>query len=217
MSKVDFDVSRYPEKRRWYHLLALDLFLQFVRKFWHVQASGVENIPRDRNFVMCCNHQSSIDLYYVIGHLNKKQQKEVFTFLKREALDFSFIHRFGHRAVQCVPLDRSGPGCVGSLLRARKLLEEGKILVVFPEGTRTKDGKIHEFLDGAGHLAFTAQKDILPVRIEGAFQAWPHYKNASFYAKREVRVIYLPLISVSEYKVNELMSVARSRIMEGHQ
>jgi 1-acyl-sn-glycerol-3-phosphate acyltransferase len=69
--------------------------------------------------------------------------------------------------------ERRGPGCATSLLRARQFLAGGQSLVIFPEGTRAKDGQIQRFKKGVGKLALATGAQVIPIWIDGTYAALP--------------------------------------------
>lgn len=64
-----------------------------------------------------------------------------------------------------------------SIDAAAELIKKGKNVVIYPEGTTSRDGKIHRFKKGGLHLALASQSTILPVRIKGTYKAWPNNSN----------------------------------------
>ena len=68
--------------------------------------------------------------------------------------------------------------------RAADTVRAGKTMLLFPEGTRSTDGAVHEFKSTLGHLALTTRVDILPVHLGGTYESWP--KGRRFPIKREI-------------------------------
>ena len=96
-----------------------------------------------------------------------------------------------------VPMTRSG-SLRQALRQAGALLEQGKTVLIFPEGTRSPDGSIHEFKASLGHLALHHDKDIVPIWLGGTHAALP--KGSTLPRQREVEArIGLPLLA-SELK-----------------
>ena len=76
------------------------------------------------------------------------------------------------KSIGAIPIDRDGIG-LGGIKESLKLLKHGEMVLIFPEGTRTPDGEIAAFRPGFTTLAARSNAAILPVAIDGAYQAWP--------------------------------------------
>jgi 1-acyl-sn-glycerol-3-phosphate acyltransferase len=159
-------IERPNLQHLWYH------FLQYVLRLvgvlgYHVRYSGQHNIPTTGGALVVSNHQSHFDPPLVgIGGMRPMN------FIARETLFRSRPFSWLLHSVGAFPLDREGIGLAG-IKKALKLLKSGEMVVIFPEGTRTKDGEIGPFRPGFTTLAVRAKTAILPVAIEGAFACWP--------------------------------------------
>jgi 1-acyl-sn-glycerol-3-phosphate acyltransferase len=108
-----------------------------------------------------------------------------------------------------IPLRRNGD-FRDSLHRAEEMLNAGGILLIYPEGTRTKDGTVHAFHEGFAYLAKSTHADVLPVKLEGAFDVWPFNKQASFFTKRSVKVTFYPAFHPDSYSAHELTEAVQN-------
>jgi 1-acyl-sn-glycerol-3-phosphate acyltransferase len=121
------------------------------------------------------------------------------------------IRRLGH-----IPIERERPfRAVGSLSAAAKALQNGVSLIMFPEGTRTRDGKLLPFKRGAFHLAQTAGVDIVPVVQSGSFALNNKFEGRLW--PGEVRVTILPPIHYFEFAImdsRQLRDMVRERMQE---
>lgn len=130
-----------------------------------VDVSGLENVPRGA-FVYVSNHQSILDVI-VLGSVLTGDYKWA---AKRELLSVPFLgwhlKLAGH-----VPVERSrGPRAAAEVIgRFEDTLRRGKPLLVFPEGTRTPDGRLHPFKNGGFYAAVRAGAPVVPVAIEGTY------------------------------------------------
>jgi 1-acyl-sn-glycerol-3-phosphate acyltransferase len=123
-------------------------------------------IPATGPVVLLANHESHLDPV-LVGVATRRP----ISYLARKSL---FQGPFGRliRSVNAIPLDREGVGIAG-LREVIHRLREGEATLVFPEGTRTHDGQLGVFQPGFGILARRSGATIVPVGIEGAYEAWP--------------------------------------------
>lgn len=75
-----------------------------------------------------------------------------------------------------IPVNREG-NTVPVLLRAKECLDQGKMLIIFPEGARSRDGSMLPFKEGCAQIAWKAKKSIVPVSIEGGFEIFPRWRR----------------------------------------
>ena len=131
----------------------------------YIEASGEENVP-DGGFVYASNHESLIDIL-VLGAALPGDFKWA---AKRSVMNVPFLG-WHLRLAGHVPVDRSqGKGAVIAAIEAfESVLRDEKPLLVFPEGTRTEDGKLRPFKNGAFHAAVLTGKPVVPVALRGTF------------------------------------------------
>jgi len=131
----------------------------------YIQANGEENIP-DGGFVFASNHESLIDIL-VLGAALPSDFKWA---AKRSVMNIPFLG-WHLRLAGHVPVDRNqGKGAATAVLEAfERVLRDDKPLLVFPEGTRTEDGKLRPFKNGAFQAAVLTGKPVVPVALKGTF------------------------------------------------
>ena len=127
-----------------------------------VEVRGLDRLPRDRTFIFVSNHQSIYDIPVIFATLPYQLR-----IIAKESLgSFPFLgwhlRRNGHLLV-----DRRNPDRAGILRRWRALVGEGLSLVIFPEGTRSADGRVGRFKAGSFLLAVEAQLPVVPLSIDG--------------------------------------------------
>jgi 1-acyl-sn-glycerol-3-phosphate acyltransferase len=131
-----------------------------------VDIEGLEHVPSDGPFVYAANHQSIVDII-VLGSVLPRDYKWA---AKRSMFKTPFLgwhlQLAGH-----VPVDRSsGSRAAAEVIdRFTKVLQAGKGLLVFPEGTRSPDGSMKAFKNGAFYAAVRAAAPVVPVALEGTF------------------------------------------------
>ncbi len=126
-----------------------------------------EHVPDDGPVILVSNHQSFLDPM-IVGY---GLQREV-SYMARDSLFRNPIFGWFIRSVHAFPV-RRGEADMRAIKETFKLLKDGKVVLMFPEATRTRDGKITPFKPGLALLAQKAKATVVPVVIDGAFEAWP--------------------------------------------
>lgn len=178
-----------------------------------LDVSGLERINKKTSYVFMCNHLSAIDgplLYVLIP-------QSIRVILKKEAFRIPVIG-LAMRLVGFIPVDRKGlRGGKKSIERAaRTIKEKGYSFLIFPEGTRSRDGKLQLFKRGGFFLALNSQVPVAPVSIQGTFEIMP--KKSFFIKKGNVRVAFHPVVPVQEYNrdtLPRLMDRVRGAVQSG--
>ncbi|GAB4363451.1 MAG: lysophospholipid acyltransferase family protein [Deltaproteobacteria bacterium] len=155
---------------------------------WPVRVLGGDRLP-EGGVVLVANHQSLVDIPLCLAAF----PREICFIAKRE---LGRIPLFGRamRAAGNLFIDREDPRDAVHLVRqARGLLERGRAVVVFPEGTRSDDGSIGEFRPGAFHIAWKTGSPLVPVYLAGGRQALP--KGSLLVQSAELVVRVLPPVS----------------------
>ncbi len=145
-------------------VVTLVLLMLFFRLRWR----GAANLPRSGGVLVVANHQSYLDPPLVGCVMGSRQ----FDFLARAGLFEVRWLRPIITALHSVPVRESGgdPASIKEILRR---LAMGRVVLVFPEGTRTRDGSIGEFKRGVALILRKSECPVLPVGIAGAYEAWP--------------------------------------------
>lgn len=129
-----------------------------------VKVTGLENIPRDRHFVLMSNHQSLVDVLILLKVLPVR-----FSFIAKKQLQWVPILGWDMRLQGHFFIDRSNPRLASHQLQKIKLtVQKGRSLLFFPEGTRSPDGRLLPFKRGGFIIAQETGTPILPVCIKGA-------------------------------------------------
>lgn len=134
--------------------------------FYRVSLTGASNIPRKGAAVLCANHLGQMDMFF-IGY----KLKRMIRYMAKEELFKNPIIGFLITRLGAFPVKR-GKADVGSVRKALKLLEEGHIVGIFPEATRTR-GKEREEIrvkPGAAMLAVNSGVPVIPVAIKGSYK-----------------------------------------------
>lgn len=135
--------------------------------------NGRENVPLNRPVIFVANHCSHLD----IGTLCKSLPVNLHFIGKKELIWAPVVGWYmwvaGH-----IFIDRSNKKkAIKSLEAAAEKIKSGKSVVMYPEGTRSKDGNLGVFKKGAFHLAIQSGVAIVPVSIKGTYNVWPANSN----------------------------------------
>ncbi len=130
--------------------------------FWRIRITGKNHIKKTQGFVLVANHASLADiicLYCLWRH---------FKWLAKESLFKIPVFGWTMSLMKYIPLERGRHGSIrDSFETARQWLEKDISVLIFPEGTRSKSGKLSEFKNGAFKLALLTGKSIVPIVIQG--------------------------------------------------
>ncbi len=134
--------------------------------FIRVKMSGLENLDSTQSYVLTCNHQSVFDIFVIYGWLPSIFKWIMKAELRKIPLVGKACEAAGH-----IFIDRTNPiSAKHSLEKAESQLKNGVSVVIFPEGTRTRTGKMGTFKRGAFRIATDLSLPIVPVTIRGSFE-----------------------------------------------
>ncbi|MEG0878134.1 MAG: lysophospholipid acyltransferase family protein [Oscillospiraceae bacterium] len=171
---------------------------------WHIifriKVIGKENLIKDRGFVLCPNHISAIDPVFIV--IARFWGKRMLIMGKEELFNISPIISWMFRHVGVIPVQR-GKGDSGAVDTAIEKVKGGQGLLIFPEGTRTKDGNLGRLKSGAFVVAAAANVDVIPCRII--------YKGGKMRFFCKCTIIFGKPIPKEKFALGEPRSAARLR------
>ena len=139
-----------------------------INPWWHVSISGKERIDRKRTYIFICNHQSLLDillLFKLRRHFRWVAKTEIFRIPVAGWVMLMNNYLWVKRG------DKQSAAKM--MQRAKKAILNGNSIMIFPEGTRTRDGNINLFKEGAFNIAIENKVNIIPIVIDGTFNALP--------------------------------------------
>jgi 1-acyl-sn-glycerol-3-phosphate acyltransferase len=159
-----------------------------------LSSAGRDNVPDNGPCILLCNHASVVDIWAMLL-LSPPRTRFV---AKDELFRMPFLG-WALRVSGFVPIDRSNrERAVASLKQAAATVEAGQSILMFPEGTRSRDGRLLPFKRGAFHLALEAGVPVVPVTILGSFDRIPRTR---FRARPgPVEVVFDRPIDVTPYR-----------------
>ncbi|WFD12273.1 lysophospholipid acyltransferase family protein [Tepidibacter hydrothermalis] len=169
-----------------------------------VNVIGEDNIPKDEAVLFVSNHQGNFDIPILLGFINKPK-----AFVAKEELRKMPLLRTWMEYMNCIFLNRSNNReSVKAIKQGIENLKQGYSMVIFPEGTRSKDGKLGEFKPGALKLATKSKVRIVPVTINGSKDIM---EKGSFIIKpADVEVIISKPVEIPEGMDKDTKSLAEN-------
>lgn len=152
---------------------ACQVLLRFLfRLFFKIKVKGFWHVPQNRTLIIASNHQSYIDPPAVGSFIRSRPLR----FMARKTVfDVPYlgglITKLGAFPIKRGKFDLTGMNIMVNLLK------NGQAVLIFPEGTRTYNGNMRPVQPGIGMIAYKAKADILPVYLNGFYNAWPRQKK----------------------------------------
>lgn len=216
----DSEESRYPLSRGLIGHIAYALGMGVTRLTLKLRARGLENIPGQAPYVIAANHQTYVDGMWVGAYLPRPHFAKMASLTAKDLEDqHGFLGKVIVRVGRGIAVDRFGNPIRG-LIIAKKKVEEGNILLVHPEGTRSPDGQLGEMKDGAAYIAIKSRVPLLPVFIEGGYEVfsrhmkWPKPIDPKTGRRKRVTIVFGKPLDPHEFKNAKDMTNALITWME---
>lgn len=183
----------------WILKYTLGTLIKFI---WVKRVNGIENIPKKGAFIICANHSSYFDFLTLIAVCPRR-----IYFLAGEVFFEKWQWKWLVQSTKQIKVDRRSKDKSESVNKVIKYLEKGLIVGIFPEGTRSRDGEIGKFYDGAARIAKIVDVPILPVGIIGSFEIMSRYDKYPKFNKKCILNFGQLIITNSDLKpsINELL------------
>ncbi|MFH0880783.1 MAG: lysophospholipid acyltransferase family protein [Lentisphaerota bacterium] len=172
----------------WLAQISVTIWLKIRMRF---ESHGSQNVPLKGGCILAANHSSFLDPPVVGCGLNHR----IVHFMARDSLYKPGFMRWFLLQLKTFPIDRN-KGDVAALRKAITFLREGKVVALFPEGTRSSDGNLQEAKGGIGFLIAKAAVPVVPTYIDGTFRALP--RGAKKIMRSRIRIIYGKPITLEE-------------------
>lgn len=203
-NKMEVPQSQFP------HTLILYIVKTFVRLYFRLEASGDEYLP-DSPMILVANHQSFMDGFIIARFLSNEFLRRLFVFATEKHFHTPFRRFIADTSnVIIVNINRR---LKESLQQMAAVLQRKENLLIFPEGTRTKDGQPGVFKPTFAILSCECNVPVVPVVIQGAFEAMP---SGSAVPKpfKKISVCFLPPIYPERKMYAELAEQVRQDILK---
>jgi 1-acyl-sn-glycerol-3-phosphate acyltransferase len=153
-------------RRLWYHL-SQSVVVALAFLFYRVRIFGKENVPQDGPLLVVSNHQSFLDPILCQTWIWRP-----FHFVPRDTLLENAFWGTLIKSYYLIPI-RRGQADVAAMKTIIEFLRQGKVVCLYPEGTRTPDGRIGQIKPGFSLMSRRSGAAVLPMVIDGMFEAWP--------------------------------------------
>jgi long-chain acyl-CoA synthetase len=156
------------------------------RGVYETRIVGEAFLPRGRSVLVVANHASHLDMGLVKVAMGEAGEKLAALAAKDYFFDTRLKRSYFENFTNLIPMERDG-SLKKSLRAASEALARGWSLLIFPEGTRSRDGEMKPFFPTAGYLSLHGQVDVLPVHLGGTWEAFPPGASLPKRAPLEVR------------------------------
>ena len=177
--------------------------------FCGARVFGARHVPADGPALLVCNHQSFLDPVLAAFGLRREC-----AFMARDSLFRNSAFRKLITRLNAFPVKR-GEADIGAIKETLRRLKRGEVIVVFPEATRTHDGRVQPLHAGVILLARKARAPLVPTLILGAYEAWP--RTSSFPRPRPIIVAYghaIPPEELNGRDGEQCAELLRTRIVD---
>jgi len=155
-----------------------------LRILYRPEVQGLENVPDDGAAILAPNHQSFLDDFLLPLVIRKRK---VVMMAKADYFDNWYTAWF-FKAAGCIPVRREGGSASARALAGGiDALAAGKLVGIFPEGTRSPDGRLYRGKTGLARMALEAHVPVIPVALVGTYQAWPYDRKFPKPGRVEIR------------------------------
>lgn len=155
-----------------------------LRLFFSPAVTGLENIPRRGGAILACNHESFLDplvMPLVVPHRRV-------SFLAKLKYHRKWYLGWFLRGVDSIPVDTEGGSAAAAALEAGvRGLRDGKLIGVFPEGSRSPDGRLYRGRTGVARMALGAGVPVIPVGVRGTYELMARGRRLPSRGRTEVR------------------------------
>ncbi|HZW11532.1 MAG TPA: lysophospholipid acyltransferase family protein, partial [Phycisphaerales bacterium] len=157
-----------------------------IRLIYRLQVRNAGNVPAEGPVLIAANHQSFLDPPAIGCRVTQRQ----LDFVARSGLFAQEHLGWFFRFLNSIPVAEEGPD-TAAIKEILRRLAMGRCVMIFPEGSRTPDGQVHEFKRGVALLVKRARCPVVPAAIEGAFEAWPRTRKwPRVLGAPKIRVLY---------------------------
>lgn len=209
----DIDIKGKSFPATWWTLGILGkIFKLGFKYYFDMEAFGTENIPQKGPFIIAPNHQSYLDSLFVMAFMRVSDVSRSYFYAKEQHVNRNGLLKFLARHHNVIVMEKSN--LKYSIQQLGTVLKMGRNVVIFPEGTRTRTGELGEYKKTFAILSQELGVPVVPVRIDGAYEAMP--KGTHHLNRHKVTVTFLPPMTAStaELSYDEFAASIRQAVVE---
>jgi long-chain acyl-CoA synthetase len=178
--------------------------------YFHLRSSGIENLP-ESPFILAPNHQSFLDGMFVSLFLSDNLSRKTYFYATEKHVRKNWVKKLADtNNVIVVDINKD---LKGSIQKMAEVIRQGNNIIIFPEGARTRDGKLMEFKKTFAIIACEMGVPVVPVAISGAYEAFPTGTKIPKLFK-EIHVDFLTPVYPENYGYDELTQAVKEKIAE---
>lgn len=182
-----------------YRLMKYVLLGPLLRLLWPTKVTGLEHIPRTGGAILASNHLAVADSFFMPLYVKRRvtfpAKREYFT---EKGLK-GRLKKWFFTGMGQFPIDRSGGSAAQAAIdTAIRLLREGRLLGIYPEGTRSPDGRLYKGKTGVARIALEARVPVVPVVMIGTEDVNPI--GSRFWRPRKLEIRFGKPLDFSRYE-----------------
>lgn len=205
----------YPQKRLITDKIRLVFLIWVADRMCKMKIKGLENLSDNTAYIFAPNHSSHLDTMCVYKGLIIKygcSYIDKMCCMAAKELERGYMKKI-FRAIGAIPVERNSNAIISLKSINKVVINNGYSALIFPEGTRTRDGKIGSFLKGAAVISMHSKIPIVPVGIKGTYKIWPANKFPKLSLKRKIVEVYFGKpINKKTANVSELTQILEKEV-----
>ena len=168
---------------KWGYAVLRKIMAPFVRLFWIAEVEGLHNIPKDGAVIVASNHESYFDFLCFASISPRKIH-----YLAAEKFFESRLWKPLMKLTGQIRIDRKHPDKTKVFQQVFSALNQGRMIGIFPEGTRSPDGKLLKAFTGVGRIALKSKTPIVPVGMIGTYEIMSRHDKYPKLKKAKIKI-----------------------------
>lgn len=200
--------SKAPLPKCWADTAIFAWFCRLMCKlYFRIEERGIENVPKEGPFILAPNHQSYLDGIFAMQGLPIHTIRHTYFYAKEAHVHRGYVAWMAarHNVIVMEPSNLKK-----SIQKLGEALKQGRNIIIFPEGTRTRNGLVGDFKKMFAILSVELKVPVIPICIKGAYQAMP--KHTKIPRPHKVIVEYMPAIEPEGLDYDQLTAKVREQI-----